>query len=299
MENKSPHKPVMAREVIDLLQLANGYKVLDGTTGCGGHAGLILNKIRPDGVLIGIDRDQNTLKIAEEKLKEISGNIKLRHANFQDFDKVLLSLGIEKIDAALFDLGVSSYQLGEADRGFSFEHDGSLDMRMDPAEALRAYDIVNKYSREDLEEIIRDYGQERYFKRITGFILEKRKKGAINSTSELTELIRSAVGARYRSQRIHPATRTFQALRIAVNNELNCLDEALTKIVDFLRPGGRVAVIAFHSLEDRIVKIRFREFEKSKKGKRVTKKPLRPADDEIRENHRARSAKLRVYENNG
>ena len=289
----------MAREVIDLLQLANGYKVLDGTTGCGGHASLILNKIQPDGVLIGIDRDQNTLKIAEEKLKEISGNIKLVHANFNNFDKVLLGLGIEKIDAALFDLGISSYQIGEAERGFSFEREGSLDMRMDSTEKLRACDIVNKYSREDLEEIIRDYGQERYCRRITGFILEKRKKGAINSTSELTELIRSAVGARYRSQRIHPATRTFQALRIAVNDELNCLDEALTKIADFLRPGGRVAVIAFHSLEDRIVKIRFREFEKSKKGKRVTKKPLRPADDEIRENHRARSAKLRVYENNG
>ncbi|NQU95743.1 MAG: 16S rRNA (cytosine(1402)-N(4))-methyltransferase RsmH [Candidatus Omnitrophica bacterium] len=296
MENKSPHKPVMASEAIGLLQLKNGYKVLDATTGCGGHASFILDKIRPDGVLIGVDRDQNTLKIAEERLSEFGGTVKLRHANFQDFDKVLLSLGIEKIDAALFDLGISSYQIGQPNRGFSFENDGFLDMRMDPEEKLRAYDIVNKYKGEDLEEIIRDYGQERYFRRITGFILEERKRGAINSTRELTELIRHAVGARYRSQRIHPATRTFQALRIAVNNELNCLDKAMVKIADFLGPGKRAAVISFHSLEDRIVKIRFREFEKSKKGKRVTKKPLTPTSEEIRENPRARSAKLRVYE---
>lgn len=299
MENKIPHKPVMASEVIDLLQLKNGYKVLDATTGCGGHASFILDKIRPDGVLIGVDRDQNTLKIAEERLNKIGGILKLRHANFQDLDKVLLDLGIEKIDAALFDLGVSSYQIGTARRGFSFENDGFLDMRMDPEEALRAYDIVNKYGREDLEEIIRDYGQERYFRRITGFILEKRKKGAINSTCELSALIKSAVGAMYRSQRIHPATRTFQALRIAVNNELKCLDKAMVKIANFLGPGKRAAVISFHSLEDRIVKIRFREFEKSKKGRRVTKKPLIPTSEEIRENPRSRSAKLRVYESNG
>lgn len=298
MESQNLHKPVMVDEVIEFLRFKNGYKVLDATAGCGGHSNFILEKIQPDGLLIGLDRDQASLKIAEKNLK-LFKNFKLIHANFRDVDKVLNDLGIDKVDAALFDVGLSSYQLGDPDRGFSFERDGFLDMRMDATNPLRAWDIVNKCRKDDLEEIIRDFGQERFFRRITGFILERREKGPINSTRELVELIERAVGRRYRSQRIHPATRTFQALRIAVNEELDSLNEALEKILNFLKSEARLCVISFHSLEDRIVKHKFREFKKLEKGRIITKKPVTANDKEIKENPRSRSAKLRVFEKIG
>ena len=299
MENQPHHKPVMADEVLGFLRLEKGYKVLDGTVGGGAHAGFILEKIQPDGFLIGIDRDEKSLEIAERKLRKFDKIYKLTHANFKNLDKVLLDSGIEKIDAVLFDLGISSYQLEDAGRGFSFEREGFLDMRMDTSGGLRAYDIVNKYSRKELEEIIRDLGQERYFRRVVGFILEKRKEAPIKSTREFSELLKKAIGRRYRSQRIHPATRTFQALRIAVNKELDNIDEALGKVLAFMRSGARICVIAFHSLEDRIIKVRFKEFAKRQEGRIITKKPVTPTEDEIRRNPRSRSAKLRVFEENG
>jgi 16S rRNA (cytosine1402-N4)-methyltransferase len=296
MEDSIFHKPVMADEIIEFLCLKKSYKILDATVGCGGHAGLILEKIHPQGFLIGIDRDRGSLAVAEEGLKRFGKSYKLVYANFSDIDKVLESVTADGIDGALFDLGLSSYQLEDARRGFSFMKDGSLDMRMDPTQGLRAFDIVNRRPGSELERIIRDFGEERYFRRITGAILERRKKAAIKSTEELSGLIARALGGRHRSRRIHPATRTFQALRIAVNDELNCLNEGLVKAARFLRPGGRMCVISFHSLEDRIVKRRFKEFAKDGRGGIITKKPLTPGEDEIRGNPRSRSAKLRVFE---
>jgi len=296
MDRTSPHKPVMIDEAIGFLQLKKGFRVLDATVGCGGHAGFMLQRILPGGLLIGIDKDEKSLEVTKKYLDTPQKALRLVHANFKDIDKVLKNLGVEKIDAALFDLGISSYQIGDPSRGFSFESDGHLDMRMDLSQNFSAYDIVNTAKREDLERIIRDFGQERYSRRIAAFIVERRKKAAITSTRELSDLIKKALGRRYASQRIHPATRTFQALRIAVNRELDNLEETLDKVLRFLAPGARLSVISFHSLEDRIVKIRFKEFKKADRGRILTKKPLRPDAEEMRENPRSRSAKLRVLE---
>ena len=296
MEKLIPHKPVMAEEAIRFLQLEDGNKVVDATIGCGGHSELILNKIQPNGLLIGIDRDKDTLEFAKNRLNSFSDIVKLKHANFKDIDKILLDESIEKIDAALFDLGISSYQLDKADRGFSFNQDGALDMRMDASSGVSAYDIVNKARREDLEKIIQEFGEEKYFRRITGFIIDRRKNKLIESTKELASIIEDAVGRFYRKQKIHPATRTFQALRIAVNKELESIKEALSKVIGFLKPEGRLCVISFHSLEDRIVKRTFREFKQEKKGEIITKKPVIPQEREVKENPRARSAKLRIFQ---
>ncbi|OGW75437.1 MAG: 16S rRNA (cytosine(1402)-N(4))-methyltransferase [Omnitrophica bacterium RBG_13_46_9] len=296
MKNNVFHKPVMADEVIGFLRLKKGDKVLDATVGCGGHASLILEKIQPDGLLIAVDLDQKALDISQARLGNFSTICKCVHRNFSDIDEILPGLGVDRIDGALFDLGISSYQIEDSGRGFSFERNGFLDMRMDLAANTCAYDIVNRYSKHDLEAIIRDFGQERYYRKITGFILERRRKSPITSSQELSWVIGRAVGGRYKKQRIHPATRTFQAIRIAVNDELENIDRALVNVVGFLKPKARLCVISFHSLEDRIVKIRFKEFEKSGKGRIITKKPMAPAACEIRENPRARSAKLRVFE---
>ena len=298
MEKTTLHEPVMVDEVLEFLRLKNNSKVLDATVGCGGHAEFILKKIRPDGILIGIDRDRDSLKIAGERLGKFK-NVYLKHANFTDIDKVLNDCGVEKVDAALFDLGISSYQLKKPDRGFSFEKESFLDMRMDVGTSLRVYDIVNRYKRDALETIIRDFGQERYFRRIARAVVEKRKEAPIKTTSDLANLIRKAVGGRYGHQKIHPATRTFQALRIAVNGELDNLRTVLDKILDFLNPNGRLCVISFHSLEDGIVKRRFREFKKDSRGNIITKKPLGPKEEETGRNPRSRSAKLRVFEYSG
>lgn len=295
MKSEILHKPVMAREVIEHLNLRNGYKVLDATVGCGSHADLILDNIKPDGLLIGIDQDKKSLDIARAHLDKYKNTI-LRHANFKDIASVFLDLGIDKINAALFDLGISSYQLEGSGRGFSFSKDEPLDMRMDESGLMRAYEIVNRHNRLELERIIRDFGQERYYRRIVGFILEKRRTGPINTTEDLKTVIIKAVGRRYRAQKIHPATRTFQALRIAVNSELENLEKVLGTVIGFLESGARLCVISFHSLEDRIVKIRFKEFKASGKANIITKKPLVPDFAEIKENPRARSAKMRVLE---
>jgi len=296
MENSVFHNPVMPGEVIDFLHPEAKYKIVDATVGCGGHARLILEKILPHGLLVGIDADQTSLEVAHIALKQYEKNVVLVCANFRDIGKVLDNAGLDRIDGALFDLGVSSYQIANESRGFSFMREGLLDMRMDLAGGLRAYDIVNKYRREDLEEIIRDFGQERYFRRIAGAIVEKRKRLPIRSTTELAAVIRGAVGRKYASQKIQPATRTFQAIRIAVNNELDNISQGITKAVDFLANGRRLCVISFHSLEDRIVKNKFKEFQKASMGRIVTKKPVRATKSEVDHNPRSRSAKLRVFE---
>ena len=296
MEKFALHKPVLVNEVIEFLQLQKGAKVLDATLGLGGHAEEILKKIQPDGLLVGIDRDKNALKIAEERLAPFKNSTKIVYSNFRDLDKVLSQFAIGKIDAALFDVGLSSLQIEDEGRGFSFEREGPLDMRMDLSSPLSAYDIVNRLKKEEIENIIRDFGEERHYRKITRFIVEARKKRAINSTAQLTGIIKEAVGAKYRSQKIHPATRTFQALRIAVNGELENISEGLEKVLGFLNVGRRVCAISFHSLEDRIVKKRFKEFEKSGQGRVITKKPVTPSYREIAKNPRSRSAKLRVFE---
>ena len=247
MQGNILHKPVLVNEVIRFLNLKDGLTILDATVGCAGHANFILDKIKPEGTLIGIDRDETSLNIARERLKDSSKNIRLVHANFRDIDKVLKNLGIEKLDGAVFDLGISSYQIDDPGRGFSFAKEGILDMRMDLSEDVRAYDIVNRCKKEELERIIRDFGEERFSKRISGAIVERRKLSPINTTKELSDIISKAVGRRYRSQKINPATRTFQAIRIAVNEELKSIDEALSKVIGVLNNDSRVCVISYHS----------------------------------------------------
>ena len=287
----------MADEAIEFLRPQKGNIILDATVGCAGHAEKILEKISPGGFLIGIDADQESLAIAGERLKRFKReSYSLSHGNFRDTEKIFKKLDIKKIDGALFDLGISSFQLEKPDRGFSFGRDGSLDMRMDSSNPVRAYDLVNRCKREDLEEIIKTFGEERFSRRIAGAILEERKTRPIKTTRELADLITRSVGGRYRMQKIHPATRTFQALRIAVNDELKSLEEVITKIWDFLNPGARACFISFHSLEDRIVKRGFKELAKLERALILTKKPITPSEEEKAKNARARSAKMRVAE---
>ncbi|MBN1353800.1 MAG: 16S rRNA (cytosine(1402)-N(4))-methyltransferase RsmH [Candidatus Omnitrophica bacterium] len=285
----------MVDEVLEFLSPRRGDKVLDATIGCGGHAESILQRIQPSGILVGIDRDQSSLKIAKERLKDFDKLCRFAHANFSGLDAVLSDLGMDAIDAALFDLGISSFQLDDPLRGFSFEKDGVLDMRMDPSESTRASDLVNRLSRDELAGIIRDFGEERYAGRIAAAIVERRKKEPIKTTVDLAGIVKRAVGRKYAGQRLHPATRTFQGIRIALNRELENIETAMDKITGFLGAGGRLCVISFHSLEDRIIKNKFREFEKMGLGNIMTKKPVRPADNETETNPRSRSAKLRAF----
>jgi len=295
MERLSPHKPVMAEEVIRFLQPCPGEIILDATIGFGGHSALILNHIKPDGILIGIDRDQEALKFTADRFKDSNNIVRLTHGNFKDIDKIILDLNVGEINAALFDLGISSYQLDKKGRGFSFADEASLDMRMDVSSGPSAYEIINRARKEDLERIIRDFGEERHFRRITRFIEDARRAKPIESAFELSTIIKRAVGRFYRTQKINPATRTFQGLRIAVNDELKNIEEALSKTVHLIRSGGSICVISFHSMEDRIVKNKFREFKSAGLGEIVTKKPVTPNDKEKRENPRSRSAKMRVF----
>lgn len=270
--------------------------MLDATLGGGGHALQILNRIMPNGRLIGIDADPAALERAAGELQAYTSSLSLAHENFRDLDRVIAASGEGKIDAALFDIGVSSFQLDEAARGFSMRLDAPLDMRMDPRTPLTAADIVNRYKEADLADVIWKFGEERYSRKIARFIVEERSRKRIETTGELSAIVRRAAGGRYRKQRIDPATRTFQALRIAVNDELGALEEALRKAVALLKTGARIAVISFHSLEDRIVKNYFRSCAKEGILKVVTKKPERPSEAEAARNPRSRSARLRVAE---
>ncbi len=294
METEVKHYPVLHREVLEFFKDIKGDTIVDATVGGGGHSYLILKNF-PDKKIIGIDKDEYALKRADEKLKEFTGRYTLVKSAFKDLDKVLDELGIDKVHGFLFDLGVSMFQL-KTERGFSFQRDEFLDMRMDRSQELTAYDVVNTYPQHLLEEIIKKYGEERFAKRIAKAIVEARKKKPIETTDELENIVFHAYPRKARYGRIHPATRTFQAIRIEVNKELDELEIALRKAIEKLDKGGRLAVISFHSLEDRITKKIIKEYEKLKKIKNLTKKPIVPKEDEIKENPPSRSAKLRVAE---
>lgn len=288
------HLPVMLNEALDFLDLKSGDTVLDATLGGGGHSKEILKKIAPEGMLLAMDADPDAIDRARENFKDFTGSFKLVNSNFRRLGEVLDREGIEKVDAALFDIGISSYQMDEGARGFSIKNPGPLDMRMDPSLKESAKDLVNRLREEELSEIIKDLGEERFHRRIARAIAERRREKKIETTDDLASVICRAVGGR--RGRLDPATRTFQAIRIAVNDELGALREALEQIVTRLKTGGRVAVISFHSLEDRIVKNKFKEYSAGGLIKILTKKPVRPTDAECADNPRSRSGRLRVAE---
>lgn len=284
----------MLGEVLELLDLRPGKKVLDATLGGGGHSIEILKRIIPGGMLLGCDADQAAVDRCRESLKDFAGSFKLVNANFRHLKDTLDREGLDKIDAALFDIGVSSYQMDEAERGFSIKNPGPLDMRMDRSQKVSARDLVNRLREEDLSGIIKDLGEERFHRRIARAIVESRRQKSIETTDDLAAIVYRAVGGR--RGKLDPATRTFQAIRIAVNDELGALKEGLEQVVARLSTGGRLAVISFHSLEDRIVKNKFKEYSAGGLIKILTKKPLRPTEAEVAENPRSRSGRLRVAE---
>jgi 16S rRNA (cytosine1402-N4)-methyltransferase len=279
---KPIHQPVLLSEVLQELAMQRGATVIDCTVGFGGHAIALYAAITPEGRLLGIDQDPDALSSARQRLPEA---VVLRHGNFREVERIAAEEGFTPADAVLFDIGVSSAQIDRAERGFSFRADGPLDMRMDPTQAVSAETVVNEWEEEELERIIREYGEERHARRVAQRIVEHRP---ILTTKELRSIVAAAVPSSPHMG--HPARRTFQALRIAVNDELGALSDALEAAARIVRPGGRVGVISFHSLEDRIVKRRFQlpPFEQT------TKKPIQATQAERERNPRARSAKLRV-----
>ena len=306
------HVPIMVKEVMDLLQPARGGVFVDGTLGGGGHSEAILKALPGSGRLIGIDRDETALEAASERLMPFADRFTAVHGNFFHMRSLLLQRGIGKVDGILLDLGVSSYQLDEPSRGFSYKAEAPLDMRMDQSAALTAYDVVNGYPEKELIRIFRDYGEERFSPQIARRLVERRAQKPIETTTELAELIAGAIPARFRfKEQQHPARRCFQAIRIEVNGELQGLREAIEDGIDLLNPGGRMVVLTFHSLEDRIVKTAFKTAEnpcicppKSPQcvcgqrpyGKVLTKHPLTACEQEQRENSRSACCKLRALE---
>ena len=290
------HETVLLEEAIDWLGLQSGQVIVDGTLGLGGHARRILEKILPKGRLLGFDRDAQALAEAGRRLAVFEANMSFIHDDYKNVDRHLEELGIAQVDGMLLDLGVSSMQLESPARGFSFRAEGPLDMRMDVRGSLTAEEIVNRTPEKELEKILRVYGEERLARRVARKIIETRKARRIRTTSELESIIFHAVPVSYRRGRIHPATRSFQALRIAVNGELESLKNFLLKSVHHLKNGGRLVIISFHSLEDREVKNKFREFQKENLGAVLTRKPVRASMAEMARNPRSRSAKLRVFE---
>jgi 16S rRNA (cytosine1402-N4)-methyltransferase len=286
----------MLKEVIGSLNLKRGYIVLDATIGGGGHGAEILNNITPGGRLIGLDADPDAIAKAGDSLKDFAGSFKLINANFRELDIILFKEEIKTLDAVFMDVGVSSFQMDDPGRGFSIKEDSRLDMRMDPRLKISAYDIVNRYKEKDIDHIIENFGEERFHRRISRSIAEARLKKSIETTRELAEIIRRAIGFRGRREKIDPATRTFQAIRIAVNDELGALEEGVKKAVSWLGSGRRICVISFHSLEDRIVKNLFRGYASLGVLKVITKKPMRPTARETAVNPRSRSGRLRVAE---
>jgi 16S rRNA (cytosine1402-N4)-methyltransferase len=289
------HRPVMVAEVLEVLEPAEGERFLDLTAGAGGHAIEIASRVGPGGLVLGTDFDADILDEARRRAAEAGlANVRLFHGNYADAREFLAESGVERVDGILLDLGVSSLQLNQPERGFSFSQDGPLDMRMDPSSPVpTAEEVVNRASEQELARIIWEYGEERCSRRIARRIVEERRKRRITRTLELAEIVRRACGGRGR-QRIHPATRTFQALRIAVNDELENLKSTLAAAPDILEDGGRIAVISFHSLEDRIVKEDFRARAGEGIYEILTRKPLRPSEAEVVANPRSRSAKLRA-----
>ena len=284
----------MCNEILEYIKLTPGMTVVDATIGCGGHSIKILEHILPKGRLIGIDRDCESLEIVKKRLSGFADVVNLIHGNFRDLDKILAMAGIDNADVIIFDLGLSSVQLSNPERGFSFRSEGPLDMRMDRSSFIQAYDLINNLNEEEISSLLWSFGQERFHNRIAHLLVSERQKAPINSTSEVANIVMRAVPRHYRFARIHPATRTFQAIRIAVNRELEALDEGIKKAIELLKRNGIIAVISFHSLEDRIVKINFRSARSEGKLNIITPKPLRPSQEERAQNPSSRSAKLRV-----
>jgi len=304
------HYSVMLDECIDALNIDPDGIYVDGTLGMGGHSEAIAKRLK-GGRLISVDRDERAIKRAGERLAPLMDKITLAHGNFRDLPEILDSLGIDKVNGMMFDLGVSSPQLDESERGFSYMSDAPLDMRMDESESFSAWNVVNQWPEEKLKRILYDFGEERYAPRIAAAIAERRAKAPIDTTFELVDIIKSAMPAAALREKQHPAKRSFQAIRIAVNDELEAISRLMEEAVDRLATGGRIAVISFHSLEDRIIKNSFnsrengctcpREFPVCVCGfvptlKSITRKPILPSDRELEENPRSRSAKLRVAE---
>ena len=288
------HRPVMVEDVLDYLNLQSGQIILDCTVGGGGHASGILDKIKPDGFLIGIDKDMEILQTAKQALSKTTGKFKLYHADYSDIDEVLRQAEVDKVNGVLLDLGVSSLQFDQADRGFSFAKEAPLDMRMDRSRGITAQNLIRRLSETELAELLWKYGEERWSRRIARAILKEKKGAGITSTRQLAAIVERVV-PRGKSK-IHPATRVFQALRIAVNKELDNLGIFLDKIYNYMAVGARIVIISFHSLEDRIVKSKFIEMAKKNIFRVLTKKPITPHESEIGENIRSRSAKLRAAE---
>ena len=289
------HESVLEEEVLAYLAPACGQMIIDGTLGAGGHARAILEKVKPSR-LIGLDQDPRALEEAGRVLEPFGDRVMIQRGNFRDISKALDVAGISCVQAILLDLGVSSMQLVDAERGFSFRGKGPLDMRMDPSEALNAEEVVNDFPQEKLETILWQLGEERFSRRIVKRIVAARSQKRIRNTLELAQMIAEAVPASYRSGRLHPATRTFQAIRMAVNRELDALSKFLSQALQVLDSRGRLVIISFHSLEDRLVKRAFQEFQKEKWGAVLTKKPVTARLAEVKQNPRSRSAKLRAFE---
>ena len=304
------HVSVLLNECLEGLNIKSDGIYVDCTLGGAGHSSEILKRLSKDGLLIGIDQDKDALKAAKEKLSSYV-NVRYVHNNFYNIDSILDELGIEKVDGILMDLGVSSYQLDEAERGFSYMKDAPVDMRMNKDNEFSAYNIVNEYSEEELFRIIKEYGEERFAKRISQFIVDRRMKHPIETTLELVDVIKAAIPAKARREGPHPAKRTFQAIRIEVNKELEILNKAIEDGIKRLNSKGRMAIITFHSLEDRIVKLKFKELSDpctcpkefpicvcgKKPGiKLITRKVIEPSKEELEDNPRSRSAKLRIAE---
>ena len=305
------HKSVLLFETVDYLNIKPNGIYVDGTLGGGGHSFQILKRLGDGGRLIGIDQDEDALKAAGERLAIFEDKVTMVRSNYCHMKQVLHDLGIERVSGIVLDLGVSSYQLDEPERGFTYREDVPLDMRMDQRQKLTARDIVNEYSEMELFHIIKDYGEEKFAKNIAKHIVNKRKEKPVETTGELIDIIKGAIPMKVRAVGGHPAKKTFQAIRIECNRELDVLKDSLDAMIDLLNPGGRLCIITFHSLEDRIVKRAFKKNEdpctcppnfpvcvcgKVSKGKQITRKPIVPGEKELEENKRAKSSKLRVFE---
>lgn len=295
---RGSHEPVLVDEILFWLQCKPGGVYVDCTLGYAGLATRILDHTAPDGILVGIDRDAAALAESRARLHDVMARVRLKHGNFSELKTMVAETGLLRVDGVIFDLGVSSPQLDRPERGFSFREDGPLDMRMDQREGRTAADLIRDLPETELADVIYQLGEERYSRRIARAIVQARMQGAIKTTRELVAVVERAVPASYRHGRIHCATRTFQALRIAVNRELDVLEPALRDAVDILSPGGRLCAVSFHSLEDRIVKHTFRALANGPEAsvRVLTKKPVIASEAERDHNPRSRSAKLRVVE---
>ncbi len=305
------HISVLLDETIDSLNIKPNGIYVDGTLGGGGHSYEICKRLGAGGRLVGIDQDMDAIKATTKRLEDYKDKIDIVHSNYQDIESCLGELSICGVDGIVLDLGVSSYQLDNVDRGFTYREDTPLDMRMDQSQVKTARDIVNGYSEMELFKVIRDYGEDQFAKNIAKHIVKTREDGPIETTGQLNEIIKAAIPAKMRQGTGHPSKKTFQAIRIELNQELEVLENSIDKMIELLNPGGRLSIITFHSLEDRIVKNIFRKnmnpctcppsfpvctCGKAPKGKIITRKPIIPSEQEINDNKRAKSSKLRVFE---